>query len=81
MRRLAYSYTRFSSLAQAGGDSVRRQSAAALEWCKRNSVTLVEDFADLGVSAFRGKNAHEGALAVFMKLAEVGRVPRGSCRL
>jgi DNA invertase Pin-like site-specific DNA recombinase len=78
LRPLAYSYTRFSSLAQAGGDSVRRQTAAAREWCERHDAELVEDFADLGVSAFRGKNAHEGALAAFMKLAEGGRVPSGS---
>jgi len=76
--RLAYSYTRFSSLAQSGGDSVRRQTAAARQWCEASGAVLVEDFADLGVSAFKGKNAEGGALAVFMNLAEGGRIPVGS---
>ena len=80
-RPKAFSYTRFSSLAQAGGDSVRRQTAAAKAWCETHGVELVEDFADLGVSAFRGKNATDGALAVFMRLAEGGKIPRGSLLL
>lgn len=78
MIRRAYSYTRFSSLRQEGNDSVRRQTAATREWCKANKVELVEDFADLGVSAFRGKNADAGALSAFMRLAEGGRIPKGS---
>ena len=77
-RTLAYSYTRFSSLAQAGGDSIRRQTAAAKAWCEANGATLVEDFADLGVSAFKSRNATDGALAVFMRLAEGGKIPRGA---
>lgn len=80
-RARAYSYTRFSSLAQAGGDSVRRQSAAARAWCEANGADLVEDFADLGVSAFKSKNATDGALAAFMRLAEGGKIPRGSILL
>lgn len=77
-RPRVYSYTRFSSLAQAGGDSVRRQTAAARAWCDARGLQLVEDFADLGVSAFKGKNATEGALGVFMRLAESGKIPEGS---
>ena len=33
---------------------------------------------DLGVSAYRGKNAKTGALGVFLKAAEEGQVPKGS---
>lgn len=78
MRPRAYSYLRFSSLAQADGDSIRRQSTAAREWCEAHGVELVEDLRDLGVSAFRGKNFECGALGAFVKLAEEGRVPAGS---
>lgn len=81
MARRAYSYTRFSSLAQAGGDSRRRQTDAARRWCEAHDAQLVEDFSDLGVSAFRGKNATEGALSVFMRLAESGKIPAGSILL
>ena len=42
-----------------------------------------EDLAlsDLGISAFKGKNATEGALAAFLIAAKEGRIPRGSILL
>lgn len=80
---IAYSYIRFSSLEQAKGDSLRRQTQAAADWCARNNVRLDETttFRDLGKSAFTGKhreNPDRNALASFLKLVESGRVPRGS---
>jgi DNA invertase Pin-like site-specific DNA recombinase len=80
---LAYSYVRFSTSEQLDGDSLRRQTEAAAEWCQRNSVCLDTSLTlrDLGVSAFRGKhrqNPDRNALAAFLKLVEQGRVPRGS---
>ena len=77
-RPLAYSYIRFSSAAQMGGDSLRRQTAAARVWCDANRAELVEDFRDLGVSAFKGKNSSAGALSIFLELAESGKIPAGS---
>src|SRR5437016_5118365 len=79
----AYSYVRFSSPAQAEGDSLRRQTEAARVWCERNSVRLDESTTlhDLGRSAYTGKhreNPDRHALAAFLKLVEQGRVPRGS---
>ena len=74
----AYSYVRFSTLDQIKGDSQRRQTEAADEWCRRNSIDLVESYRDLGVSAFRGKNAETGALAAFLSLVRAGRIAKGS---
>jgi len=37
---LAYSYIRFSHPDQAKGDSLRRQTEAAADWCEHNHVTL-----------------------------------------
>ncbi len=80
---IAYSYLRFSSPAQAEGDSVRRQTALRDAWLKRNptvkldtSLTLV----DAGVSGFTGKHRtnKKHALAMFLDLVERGRVPAGS---
>ncbi|HVK09554.1 MAG TPA: recombinase family protein, partial [Gemmataceae bacterium] len=80
---LAFSYLRFSSPAQAEGDSVRRQTALRDAWLKRNptvrldtSLTLV----DAGVSGFRGSNRTDkrNALAQFLDLVERDRVPVGS---
>jgi DNA invertase Pin-like site-specific DNA recombinase len=76
----AYSYLRFSHKSQATGDSVRRQTDLASDWCGRNGA-VVDDaltYRDLGVSAFRGKNAKEGALSLFLGAVERGRVPTGS---
>jgi DNA invertase Pin-like site-specific DNA recombinase len=80
---VAYSYIRFSHPDQAKGDSLRRQTAAAAEWCARNAVRLDTSTTlhDLGRSAFTGAhrtNPDRHALAAFLKLVEAGRVPRGS---
>jgi DNA invertase Pin-like site-specific DNA recombinase len=74
----AYSYIRFSTPGQIAGDSLRRQLALTRQWCEARGVELVEDYRDLGVSAFRRKNAVQGKLAEFIEAVESGRVPRGS---
>ena len=80
---IAFSYVRFSHPDQAKGDSVRRQTEAAAEWCMRNGVQLdtATTLHDLGKSAFTGghrSNPDRHALAAFLKLVEAGKVPRGS---
>jgi DNA invertase Pin-like site-specific DNA recombinase len=80
---LAYSYIRFSHPEQAKGDSLRRQTEAAAEWCKRHKANLDTSLTlhDLGRSAYTGKhreNPDRHALAAFLKLVEAGKVPRGS---
>jgi DNA invertase Pin-like site-specific DNA recombinase len=80
---IAYSYIRFSTPEQAQGDSLRRQTEAAAEWCQRNGVTLDASTTlhALGKSAYTGahrQNADRNALAHFLKLVEAGKVPRGS---
>src|SRR5262249_8853600 len=81
--KTAYSYLRFSDRKQAKGDSQRRQvewseQVAAREgWMLDIELTL----RDLGVSAFRGKNAAGGALGQFLRAVEEERVPPGSVLL
>lgn len=67
LRPRAYSYLRFSTPEQSKGDSLRRQSAMARDYARRNGLDLDETltFHDLGVSAFRGQNLAEGRLAYF----------------
>jgi DNA invertase Pin-like site-specific DNA recombinase len=74
----AYSYLRFSSGDQIHGDSFRRQTELARAWCAKNDIPLVENYRDLGVSAFRGKNADRGALKAFLDRVEGGAIPVGS---
>jgi DNA invertase Pin-like site-specific DNA recombinase len=80
---LAFSYIRFSTSEQAKGDSLRRQTEAAADWCERNAIRLDETttLRDLGKSAYLGEhktNADRYALAAFLKMVESGKVPRGS---
>src|SRR5687768_12023022 len=37
---VAFSYVRFSTPEQAKGDSLRRQTEATEEWCRRNAIPL-----------------------------------------
>jgi DNA invertase Pin-like site-specific DNA recombinase len=78
----AFSYLRFSSAAQADGDSVRRQTALRDAWLKRHpGVRLDESLKpDRGVSGYRGEHRtnERHHLAQFLDLVERGRVPAGS---
>ncbi len=75
---LAYSYIRFSRPEQMRGDSLRRQLEKARSWAAERGLVLDDSLRDLGVSAFRGKQRFEGALARFLELVNGGKVPRGS---
>jgi DNA invertase Pin-like site-specific DNA recombinase len=80
---VAFSYIRFSHPSQSEGDSLRRQTQAAADWCKRNGAVLdtATTFRDLGKSAYSGThraNPDRHALAAFLKLVESGKVSRGS---
>jgi DNA invertase Pin-like site-specific DNA recombinase len=78
-----YSYIRFSHPEQSKGDSLRRQTEEAAQWCARNNVQLDTSTTlhDLGKSAYTGKhrqNPDRNALAAFLQLVERGKIPRGS---
>ncbi len=79
---LAFSYVRFSTPEQQRGDSFRRQTEAARLYAEREGLELDDRaYTDLGVSAYRGKNAKEGALRAFRDAVESGDVPGGSVLL
>jgi DNA invertase Pin-like site-specific DNA recombinase len=76
---LAYSYVRFSTPEQAKGASYERQMELAQAYARERGWELAETtYKDLGVSAYRHKNAETGALRAFLKAVEQGDVPRGS---
>lgn len=76
----AYSYIRFSREHQAQGDSLRRQLQATRDYCQKNDLLLDESLKlkDLGVSAFKGKNAENGSLARFMDACKFKQIAPGS---
>ncbi|MEH2564686.1 recombinase family protein [Bradyrhizobium sp. AZCC 2289] len=79
-KTLAYSYVRFSTPSQAAGASLQRQTEKAAKYALDHGLTLDTELnmTDLGVSAYRGKNAHTGALGGFLKAVDAGYVERGS---
>jgi DNA invertase Pin-like site-specific DNA recombinase len=81
--QLAFSYLRFSSDAQADGDSVRRQTALRDAWLARNPNVRLDTsltLEDRGVSGFRGKHRADArhALGLFLDLVKRGHIPKGS---
>jgi DNA invertase Pin-like site-specific DNA recombinase len=76
---VAYSYIRFSTPDQAKGGSLRRQTELAEAYCHRHGLVLSQDtYRDLGVSAFKGKNALVGNLGEFTRAIESGAIKSSS---
>src|SRR5215831_10928349 len=73
----AYSYARWSSPQQGRGDSLRRQLKLSRDYAAKHDLDL-ETFHDPGVSAYRGKNRVEGALANFIAQIDNGKIEPGS---
>lgn len=75
----AYSYIRFSSERQATGDSLRRQLEQAQAYASAHGLILDDStYRDLGISAFKGKNAEEGALSAFLEAVDKSKIPDDS---
>jgi DNA invertase Pin-like site-specific DNA recombinase len=74
----AYSYIRFSSAIQLKGDSLRRQLEASRAYAKQHNLELDESLQDIGVSAYTGENATEGALKKFIELVKSEKIEKGS---
>ena len=77
----AYSYVRFSTTVQSLGASLQRQTEGAEHFvAERPNLVLDKtlNLGDLGVSAYHGKNATEGALGGFIKAVDEGKVAKGS---
>ncbi|MCQ6260595.1 recombinase family protein [Alcanivorax sp. MM125-6] len=73
--KIAYSYQRFSRAEQSTGDSIRRQQALVERFIDENGLILDKTLTDRGVSAYKGKNAREGALKAFLEGVESGEIP------
>ncbi|WP_040548786.1 recombinase family protein [Pedosphaera parvula] len=78
--RKAISYIRFSSLKQEEGFSLARQLEGTKGFCSRHNLFLDESLTvkDLGLSAFRGKNADSGNLGVFLAAVRENKIPKGT---
>lgn len=65
---------------QLKGDSLRRQLEKSRAYAESHNLELVEDFRleDLGVSAFKGANADNGALGKFLEAVRANAIQKGS---
>jgi DNA invertase Pin-like site-specific DNA recombinase len=75
----AISYRRFSSPSQGSGDSQRRQTDLAAEFCRREDIKLLNTYLDAGMSAFRGEHlSDKGALGALLDQAKAGKFQPGT---
>jgi DNA invertase Pin-like site-specific DNA recombinase len=77
-RTKAYSYIRFSTPAQAFGDSARRQLEATRKYCAEHNLELDEELRDEGLSGYKGIHRKKGALGRFLNRVQAGEIERGS---
>lgn len=75
-----YSYLRFSDPKQAAGHSAERQLAYAQRWAAERGMMLDERLSlrDEGLSAYHQNHVKHGALGVFLKAVQEGKVAAGS---
>ena len=83
LKMLVISYTRFSTVKQAGGDSLRRQTQLAADYCAEHDLTLDTSlrFHDAGKSGYSGENVRTGSLATLLSMLQSGNIPPGSLLL
>ena len=74
----AYAYSRYSSPAQASGDSLRRQLKSATAFAEKHGLDLDTTLSDPGLSGFTGENRVKGALGSFLRRVERGEIAKGS---
>jgi DNA invertase Pin-like site-specific DNA recombinase len=80
MKPKAYSYLRMSTDLQLKGDSRRRQLEASQIYAEEFNLDLASDASleDIGISAYKGANAREGALGQFLTAVKAGSIAKGS---
>ncbi|EKY3262095.1 recombinase family protein [Cronobacter sakazakii] len=72
-----YSYVRWSTDKQSGNTSLDRQTDKAKAFASLHGLEYVQ-ILDAGISAFRGKNTTQGALAGFIEAVKAGAIPNDS---
>src|SRR5271156_4256705 len=78
-RRLAVSYSRFSSPKQATGDSTERQDRMYRDFCQRHNLTPGKEvFADHGRSGFKDEHRKKGRLGKLIEAAKAGSFESGT---
>jgi len=77
MKPVAYAYVRYSSLAQASGGSIERQTDSLKEFTERTGVEVKEVIRDEGVSSFKGRNVNKGQFKQILDRIQSGLIRKG----
>lgn len=79
-RARVYSHLRFSDPRQASGSSADRQLAYAAAWAAKQGMELDATLTlkDEGLSAYHQRHVTQGALGVFLRAVEDGKIKYGS---
>lgn len=80
-KRKAYSYIRMSTDVQLKGNSLERQLEASKEYASKHNLHLIEDYRDIGISAYKSDHVSKGMLGTFIEAVEKGEVSKGSVLL
>ncbi|WP_240003824.1 recombinase family protein [Luteibacter mycovicinus] len=75
-----YSYLRFSDAKQSAGSSADRQSQYAERWARERGLVLDQALSlrDEGLSAYHQRHIKQGALGVFLRAIDEGKIAPGS---
>jgi len=79
MQNDAISYIRFSSIKQRKGDSYNRQIKSTEEYCRKNSLNLIQKIEDKAISGWTEENLDEtAALGHLLYLIKLGMIKKGT---
>jgi len=71
-------YARFSTPTQEKGDSLDRQLGDCRDFCKKHHLTVVDEIADMGRSAYKGDHLSIGNLGKLTQRIMSGEIERGT---
>ena len=77
MNSVGYAYVRYSSIAQATGESVDRQISPLKQFTDETGVQIKEVIVDEGVSSYKGRNVNKGKFKEILNRIESGVIRKG----
>lgn len=77
MNPVGYAYVRYSTIAQAAGESVDRQISPLKQFTDEVGVQIMEIIIDEGVSSYKGKNVNKGKFKEILSRIESGVIRKG----
>lgn len=77
MNPVGYAYVRYSSIAQATGESVDRQISPLKQFTEETDVQIKEIIIDEGVSSYKGKNVNKGKFKEILDRIDSGVIRKG----